>query len=42
MGLLKDKHIKKILPINKEANKQENEMQKLIEEIAEDEGLDIK
>jgi len=40
-GLLKAEHEKKLRPMKKEANQQQNEMEKLIEEIAEDEGFDI-
>lgn len=40
-GLLKAEHEKKLRPMKEEANQQQNEMEKLIEEIAEDEGFDI-
>ena len=36
-GLLKAEHEKKLLPMKKEANEQQREMEKLIEEIAENE-----
>jgi len=40
-GLLKAEHEKKLLPMKKEANEQQREMEKLIEEIAENEGFDV-
>ena len=40
-GLLKAEHEKKLRPMQKEAHTQQNEMEELIEEIAEDEGFDL-
>jgi predicted DsbA family dithiol-disulfide isomerase len=40
-GLLKAEHEKKLMPMKKEANEQQREMEKLIEEIAENEGFDV-
>ncbi len=40
-GLLKAEHEKKLRPMQEEANTQQNEMEELIKEIAEDEGFDI-
>jgi DNA-dependent RNA polymerase auxiliary subunit epsilon len=40
-GLLKAEHEKKLRPIQEEANTQQNEMEALVKEIAEDEGFDI-
>ena len=40
-GLLKTEHEKKLMPIKEEANKQQKEMEELIEEIAESEGFDV-
>ncbi len=40
-GLLKTEHVKKLMPIKEEANKQQKEMEELIEEIAESEGFDV-
>ena len=40
-GLLKAEHEKKLMPIKEEANKQQREMEELIEEIAENEGFDV-
>jgi predicted DsbA family dithiol-disulfide isomerase len=40
-GLLKTEHEKKLMPMKKEANEQQREMEKLIEEIAENEGFDV-
>jgi cupin superfamily acireductone dioxygenase involved in methionine salvage len=39
--LLKAEHEKKLVPIKEEANKQQREMEELIEEIAESEGFDV-
>ena len=41
-GLLKAEHEKKLMTMKEEANTQQQEMQDLIKEIAEDEGFDIK
>ncbi len=41
-GLLKPEHEKKLIPMKEEANKQQQEMEELIKEIAEDEGFNIK
>jgi predicted DsbA family dithiol-disulfide isomerase len=40
-GLLKAEHEKKLRPMQEEANTQQNEMEALVKEIAEDEGFDI-
>ena len=40
-GLLKAEHEKKLMPMKEEANKQQREMEELIEEIAENEGFDV-
>jgi predicted DsbA family dithiol-disulfide isomerase len=40
-GLLKAEHEKKLMPMKEEANEQQREMEKLIEEIAENEGFDV-
>ena len=40
-GLLKAEHEKKLMPIKEQANKQQREMEELIEEIAENEGFDF-
>src|SRR5680860_126349 len=40
-GLLKTEHEKKLMPMKEEANKQQREMEELIEEIAENEGFDV-
>ena len=40
-GLIKAEHEKKLVPMKEEANKQQREMEELIEEIAENEGLDV-
>ena len=40
-GLLKAEHEKKLRPMQEEANTQQNEMNSLVKEIAEDEGFDI-
>ena len=40
-GLLKAEHDKKLVPMKEEANKQQREMEELIEEIAENEGFDV-
>jgi ferritin-like metal-binding protein YciE len=40
-GLLKPEQEKKLAPIKEEANKQQREMEELIEEIAESEGFDV-
>lgn len=40
-GLLKAEHEKKLMPMKEEANKQQREMEELIEEIAENEGFNI-
>ena len=40
-GLLKVEHEKKLMPMKEEANKQQREMEELIEEIAENEGFDF-
>ncbi len=40
-GLLKTEHEKKLMPMKKEANEQQREMEKLIEEISENEGFDV-
>ena len=40
-GLLKPEHEKKLMAMKAEANKQQQEMEELIKEIAEDEGFDI-
>src|SRR5918993_2400503 len=40
-GLLKVEHEKKLMPMKEEANKQQREMEELIEEIAENEGFDV-
>ena len=39
--MLKAEHKKKLGPIKEEANKQQREMEELIEEIAESEGFDV-
>ena len=41
-GLLKAEHEKKLMAMKEEANTQQQEMEDLIKEIAEDEGFDIK
>jgi predicted DsbA family dithiol-disulfide isomerase len=41
-GLLKAEHEKKLMTMKEEANTQQQEMEELIKEIAEDEGFDIK
>ena len=41
-GLLKAEHEKKLMPMKEEANKQQQEMEELIKEIAEDEGFNHK
>jgi len=41
-GLLKAEHEKKLMTMKEEANTQQQEMEDLIKEIAEDEGFDIK
>jgi hypothetical protein len=41
-GLLKPEHEKKLMPMKEEANKQQQIMEELIKEIAEDEGFDLK
>ena len=40
-GLLKTEHEKKLMPMKEQANKQQREMEGLIEEIAENEGFDL-
>jgi DNA-dependent RNA polymerase auxiliary subunit epsilon len=40
-GLLKAEHEKKLRPMQEEANTQQNEMEALVKEIAEDEGFDL-
>ena len=40
-GLLKAEHEKKLMAMKEEANTQQQEMEDLIKEIAEDEGFDI-
>jgi DNA-dependent RNA polymerase auxiliary subunit epsilon len=40
-GLLKAEHEKKLRPMQEEANTQQNEMEALVKEIAEDEDFDI-
>jgi hypothetical protein len=40
-GLLKAEHEKKLRPMQEEANTQQNEMESLVKEIAEDEDFDI-
>jgi len=40
-GLLKAEHEKKLRPMQEEANTQQNEMESLVKEIAEDEGFDL-
>ena len=40
-GLLKAEHEKKLRPMQEEANTQQNEMEALVKEIAEDEGFNI-
>ena len=40
-GLLEAEHEKKLRPMQKEANTQQNEMEELVKEIAEDEGFDL-
>ena len=40
-GLLKAEHEKKLVSMKEEANEQQREMEKLIEEIAENEGFDV-
>ena len=40
-GLLKAEHEKKLRPMQEEANTQQNEMEALVKEIAEDEGFEI-
>ena len=39
--MIKAEHEKKLVPIKDEANKQQREMEELIEKIAENEGFDI-
>lgn len=41
-GLLKPEHEKKLMAMKAEANKQQQEMEELIKEIAEDEGFDLR
>ncbi len=41
-GLLKSEHEKKLMPMKEEANKQQQEMEDLINEIAEDEGFNLR
>jgi len=40
-GLLKEEHEKKLMAMKDEANKQQREMEELIEEIAANEGFDV-
>ena len=40
-GLLKAEHEKKLMAMKEESNTQQQEMEDLIKEIAEDEGFDI-